>query len=231
VKLSPTDCGFTVPEGCVCDDQTDIGSITIRIRRRGTEQFTLEYPAWDRNEDQDIVFLLDDLFLNEPEGRYDVAVFVDEELCGWLEIEKPKCKIALGKPKPIVRETLCFPVYEGNGCSLFEDVQAFKATLCGVLEKGVRSIPLCEEDKDTLCGLSLCSPVELVLSDGCNTEIVSFGKCEEGEPIFERGVAGTKQARFPVVSTLRFEWTEKNVGYAMVDGFNDEPNVGLLQCE
>lgn len=236
-RLTCEDKGILIPASCVCTSTpVDLTKLAMWVRRRGTTEWLVRYPAWDIDANGGILFMLDDLFFKLPLGRYEGELRYNGCVCETIEIDyRRACAPRVTKVEPISGSCLVFPT--SPMCEVhpvFEAIQGFSAELCGVLERGVRSLPLCGSDKDKLCAMNFCMPVQLVVCDGARSEIVEFKGCENGVLVVDRGMGGTQQARFAPGSKVTFEWTEANIKAATdltspcVCGGMQE--VGAMQC-
>ena len=91
---------------------------------------------------------------------------------------------------------------------MFDAISTFCRPLCAVLSRGDPLLKLATSDLSVLCSLTPCKPVELVISDGFNSETVTFTGCQNGAAIVARG---TPQFKFPRGATVCFQWTANNV--------------------
>lgn len=226
VRLQPGDRAITLDGGCACGSPEDLSKTWLFIRRRGQDPWLVKYPAWDVDEAGNTMFLFDDLFLAQPPGRYEAQLRLaitecESKVCDVFEIALPKdCGTSTVRPRAVASEPMCFPDAPCGVYPVYEEIQTFCGALCGVLERGVRTLPLCDADIAALCGVTLCAPVQLVISDGVRTEIVEFTACDGETVTVERAMAGTSQYRFPPGSTVKFEWTQDNVARALTPSQN-----------
>lgn len=233
VQLSASDRAITLPASCVCDDaEVDLSKLWLWVRRRGQSEWALRYPAWETDDYGGILFLFDDQLQRLPPGRYEGELRYRGCACETIELDlRRKCPPRVTRVETVREACMTFPSFQG-GFPVFESVQGFTAELCGVLEKGVRSLPLCGADKTRLCAATLCKPVQLVLCDGVRTEIIEFSGCTDDQILVDRGMGGTTQRRFPPGTKVSFEWTEANIAGVMAPcgDCNTAPLLGDLQC-
>lgn len=209
-RLTVNEClaGFTLPlSGCRAHSRSDYVAM---VRRRGTASACLKYPAFDIGADGSLVFRFDPKILDLSPGRYKVEVRRGCDSCAVLELVVPRC-VTGSRIETIATHTVT-PVTTGpTEVIVFADIVTLSIDLCRALEKNQTVLPLTAADAAALCAIVLCCPVQLVLDDGVNREVVEFSGCVDGAVVVERGVAGTKPTRFPAGTTLRFEWTASNI--------------------
>lgn len=199
-------------------DNVNLPDLWLWIRRRGGDDWRVKYPAWDRDEFGGIEFLFDDLFFDLCYGRYEGELRYGGCPCGSIEIDYRKPCVSLRKPpQALPADRTAYPTEKPVGAyPMYDALSAFSTTLCGVLEKGVRDLPLSLDDREYLCGVILCCPVQLVLSDGVYSEVVEFSGCTSDRVEVARGMASTVQRRFAPGTKLYFAWTEQNTKSATV---------------
>jgi hypothetical protein len=186
----------------------------MRVRRRGTCEWVLSYPAWDLDDEGGIRFLLDAKFFDQKHGRYEAELLHDSEPCATIELDyRRNCPVSRPRPVAITRVEPCYPAAPEGVTPVFEQLYTFCTTLCGVLEKSSQVLPIC--DPAALCDIVLCRPVQLALDDGVHHEIVEFSACSMGQVVVTRGVAGTVPQRFPAGARVMFVWTADNVTAAV----------------
>lgn len=188
----------------------------IKIRRRGKSLFTLRYDLFDTDRSGNARFVLDSRVHALAAGRYEVAVFQGCEYCSSFEVVIPgHCAIGETHVQSVLVETPAIHAgqIEGN-CVYPESIVNFSAALTAVLEPTVTTLPLSAADKATLCAATLTAPVQMVLFDGVKSEVVDFGVCNAGVPLFTRGAEGSSPSRFPKGAQLSFSWTPTNVSRA-----------------
>jgi len=185
----------------------------IKIRRRGTPEYCLQYPHFDTDDDGRFRFILDAKLFALGSGRYEATVFQGDRPCSTFEIKlSDKCTISTEGISTTEGKALFIKNGEiPNVTNIFDSINEFNATTCAVMEADATALPLSTADAAALCALVLCRPVELVIGDGIKTETVLFTACVGGVPAVTRGVAGTSPARFPSGSTVAFSWTATNV--------------------
>lgn len=205
VSFSPRECGGPV----------DIERIEGRVRRRGRAKWLLSYPAWDTDDNGYVQFRFDKHFRDLKPGRYEFQI---REVgackpCGSAEITiKERCPLDLTKRTLVKKATPTFPSRPPGATPMFDAVQTFAASLCQPMERGDTVLRLNSADMAALCGVQLCKPVQLVLTDGINHEIVTFTGCTSGVPTVTRG---SPQYKFPRNATVKFEWTAANATNAL----------------
>lgn len=207
-----------VLEPSMCGGNSVVGvTLAMRIRRRGNDEpWLLEYPQFDTDLQGRPRFILDDKLTALQAGRYEVAVLRDCEVCGYFELvlDNP-CPVDVGSADASYGETV--KIVNGeipDVTDVFQEINTLEINLCAVLEPDAVVLPLAQADKDALCALVLCRAVELMISDGVKSEIVSFSGCADGTVPVLRGQAGTSPARFPAGSDVCFTWTTNNVAAA-----------------
>jgi len=216
VRVSADDAGVVLPRNCICGDGLDLSLLKMRVRRRGECEWTLEYPAWDLDEAGGVRFLLDALFFDQKQGRYEAELTYDGAHCMTVELDYHRnCALKSGKPKTIRRVEPCYPSAPVGVNPVFEPLYTFCTTLCSILERDAQALPLC--DTGPLCSMVLCRPVQLAIDDGVHHELVEFAACASGSVVVTRGVGGTTPQRFPSGSRVMFVWSPDNV-VAAVEG-------------
>ena len=215
VQVSERDGGVLFPRSGIRDMRNlDLDSLSMKIRRRGTDDYVLTYPAWQFDEDRSVQFLFDSDFFDLDFGRYDGVLVYDGLEVGRIEIKYvPAPSVRAAKPAPLKRRVATYPSAPESVGTMYAEVQSFSAPITAVLEIGSVNISLEPSDVDDL-DVVLAEPVQLQLSDGVRSELVSFAGLTGGAVIVERAVGGTTQQRFPVGSTLSFVWTEANIANA-----------------
>lgn len=217
IMLEPDAKGIVIPQTCGCG-AAPLTDLWLWVRRRGTSEWIVKYPAWDHDEFGDVVFLFDQYLTNQPPGRYEGELRTGKACCATIEFTKPK---PCGKPPtrvlPLAASTQCYSNSAPEGdMGTFDCISTFCGSLCGVLERGVKSLPLCDDDLMKLCGITpLCCPAQLVITDGARSEVVLFSGCSNGQVLVDRAVDGGPQYRFPPGSTIKFEWTGANAQQAV----------------
>ena len=204
VVLSRGACGVSV----VSDED-----IAMMIRRRGQNDYLLEYPLFDTDDNNRLRFILDSKIHELPDGRYEAMIVQGCTTCGAFEIELDKdCDVDVNSVKTVEGKT--FKIINGEAdvaTDIFNDINTLELQLCAILEADATTLPLSQSDKDTLCALVLCCAVELVVTDGVKSEIIAFEGCDSGNVTIRRGVAGTDVQRFPAGSDVCFTWTTNNI--------------------
>lgn len=216
VKITCGTLGTAFPAAsCGCGSAPpNIAHIEAWIRRRGQCNWLLKYPAWDLSCDRWVEFRWDDKLFALPPGRYEAELRNNGFPCAMVElIIGPDCAVSARRHRPIHDNTSAYPLDKPAGANaVYDTIAGFKATLCAVLERGATTLPLCGPDLAALCSASLCKPVQLVISDGVNTEVITFSGCEMGNPVLTRGGV---QYKFPIGADVYFAWTAANVAGAM----------------
>ncbi len=213
--LTPQAGGLVLPASVVRDRAGfEIAKLAARVRRMGSDDFTLGFPAWDFTDDGSILFLLDSLFWDQAYGRYEFQLTYDDHVVGSVDVDyKPYAPLRAGMPRPLQRKSLVFAAKPSGATDVFNNLEAFSAPIQAILERTDNTVALTEDDTALLAG-TLPFAVELVLTDDVRTEIVKFYGLVDGAVIIERASAGTKPLRFPVGATLAFRWTSYNVSKA-----------------
>jgi len=218
--------GFSVNRKyCTCS-RDDVDNLYAYVRRLGQCEWFVRYKAWGLTDDGRIEFRIDDHLMAQPHGRYEVEFryalpHCSFRVCGRIELfVPPYCDRirARFEPRPIKRHSTRYPDTPPSVLTephMFSTVQTLSLNLCGVFEIGATMLPVSPADASTLCSLVLCKPVELVLDDGVNTEVVTFSGCSSGQPVVARGSAGTTQRKFPKGTSLSFKWTSLNTTTAI----------------
>lgn len=216
VRVSADDAGVTLPRKCVCGDNADPSKLSMKIRRRGECDWTLEYPAWDIDDAGGIRFIFDQKFFDQKLGRYEAELSYDGEPCATVELDYRRDCIVKGvKPVALKRVEPCYPSAPQGVNPVFDQLYTFCTTLCAIMEKDAQVLPICAPD--VLCDLVLCRPVQLAVDDGVHHELVEFAACSSGQVVVTRGVGGTVPQRFPAGSRVMFVWSPDNV-LAAVEG-------------
>lgn len=183
------------------------------VRPRGTTTWVLAYPAFDLLDNGHLCFRWDDNLFNLGSDRLEVEFRHDGEPVGSIEL------------RIITQRTLnleCGSHSESDPYSgpdpldpevhrIFDEVYLFESRLNRILERGDSQLHMCDEHAGKLCEVSLCRPVELVIDDGVNHEIVLFKGCNYGAIVVNRGRANTTPKRFPVGAKVKFAWTPYNI--------------------
>lgn len=186
--------------------------VVLRLRRRGYYEWMLEYPVLMRRPDGSFVFRFDAKMETLQPGRYDAFVFVDDTPCVAVEITIPKmCPAESVAVAPLLFHGQVDPEPPQEINDVFLPIATFSADLTQPLATGATVIPLSDTARTALCGATLCRPVELVLDDGVQREVVLFEGCVGGAVVVKRGLYGAPPAVFPRGSQLRFVWTPANV--------------------
>lgn len=211
ITISPDDAGTCFPFAvCGCGaDLPDISQLVARFRRRGQCDWLLEYPAWDCSE-CGIEFRWDSQLTELPKGRYELQFFNGEDCCGVVEVTfSRKCPINAVKATAIKQRKINMPTETPFGAHpVFDSIASFTANLCNTFDRPDTALPLCPADLTQLCSISVCKPVELMLFDGYNSELVTFTGCTSGAALVTRG---SPRHKFPKGSNVRFVWSENNV--------------------
>jgi hypothetical protein len=202
----PSDCRYTARG-------RKLEELEAWVRPRGTLVWRLAYPAFDRDDDGNICFRWDHHLFALGAKRLEVEFRECGEPCGVVELRiRQDCLIDRNAATNVERRDFCPPlVAPGEITNVFDAVVQFTGFLGAVLESGATVLKLCPPDRQRLCSVNLCRPVELAIDDGVNGEIVRFVGCTNGLPIIERGVDGTVPRRFPAGARVRFVWTSGNV--------------------
>lgn len=212
VRMTCNDRAVILPLGdCRCVDPKP-SDLELFIRRRGTCEWALRYPAWVV-ENGGVTWLFDGLFAKLPLGRYEAEVRYKKEPISAVELELVSAPVVSGvgaTPVPLHNATPMTTKPAGV-TDMFLPFYGMEAPLTRILEKSDTTLPLSAADAARLCSAVLCQPVQLVLDDGVNRETVEFSGCVDGAPVVVRGATDCSQYRFPVGTTLRFEWTPMNV--------------------
>lgn len=77
---------FKVESRCGLNATPMKGAITIKIKRAGTKDYLIEYPA-DINPDSSICFEWGDIFYNLKKGRYVGDIFENNEKIGRVQFQ------------------------------------------------------------------------------------------------------------------------------------------------
>lgn len=215
IRICRTDPGVAVGiTQCRSDcSPTDLADMWLYVRRRGTRDWVVKYPAWELDDAGNVVFRIDDQFPMDH-GRYEGEVRVGDEVLGSVEIYVARSHAATGRGRALRMVPDWRPPKPDGVTDMYEPIYDFRAYLCDVLEKDGALLPLGADDADRLCGVTLCRPAQLVLYDGYHKEVIEFSCTANGIEI-TRGLAGTDPQRFPRGTEVRFEWTEANVTNAM----------------
>ena len=210
VTINPSDAGSCFPlTVCECGDPApDITKLKAKIRRRGQCQWLIEYPAWDCSE-CGVEFRWDSLLYSLPKGRYELQFEYDCQPCGLVELRIGRpCPVNTGSYTAIKSRVSYYPSDAPPGAHpVFNDIVGFSATLCSVFDKPDTMLPLCPDDLSRLCAVTLCKAVELEVTDGTNSELVTFTGCTTGSAIVTRS---SPRYKFPKGSTVRFVWSAGN---------------------
>jgi hypothetical protein len=209
----------------VCGCPTDVRDIEGWVRRRGKGHWLLKYPAWDTDADGNVQFRFDSQFKSLKPGRYEFQIRVKDhghqELCGpkqrpcgSAEITlKQSCPLDLSKHQLVKKQAAASPARPAGVTSVFDAISTFTAPLCSLMDRGDTVLRLGAADLSRLCAIALCKPVQLTITDGFNSEVVTFSGCQSGSPVVVRG---SPQYKFPKNATVRFEWSPANVTAAMI---------------
>ena len=200
-------CGLT----CAPEPLDDLN---LFIRRRGTQQWLIRYPAWELKDDGRVCFMFDSQFPTK-DGRYEAEIRYNDVVLGIIELHVPRRALVADKDvQPMRQRHFQAPPKPQGVTDMYEPIESFQAHLCAILEPENTVLPISDDLKAQLCSLTLCRPAQLVINDGVHREIVEW-RCDAGEVILERGKGGTVPQRFPAGAVIRFEWTEANVTNAM----------------
>jgi hypothetical protein len=214
VSFSPSMCGCP----------PDIRDIEGWVRRRGQGRWLLKYPAWDTDADGNIQFRFDSQFKSLKPGRYEFQIRVKEHgthgvcgpkhrPCGSAEITlKQSCPLDLSKHQLVKKAATVSPARPTGVPPVFDAIQNYTAPLCALMDRGDTVLRVSGSGLSQLCGVALCKPVQLVITDGFNTETVTFTGCQNGAAIVVRGAP---QFKFPKNATVAFQWTAANVAAAV----------------
>jgi hypothetical protein len=196
-----------------CD--ADAAGIEGWIRRRGQQRWLLKYPATYVDGDGLTVFRFDAKVAELPSGRYEMEVRRGCDVCTLVEIVVPPGCATLGALLSLPYTSYNYPARPEGVTAMFDLIASLTTSLCAPLAKTDTALPLSDADKAILCGLVLCRPVQLVLDDGVQQEIVEFSGCSAGNVVVRRGVGGTVPLAFPNGTGLNFAWTPQNVTNAV----------------
>lgn len=190
-----------------------LAEIEAWVRPRGSLVWVLSYPAFDRDDTGRICFRWDSQLFDLGAKRLEVEFRQCGQPCGVVELRiRAGCALDPAQAVHVERRPYCDPVAApGEATAVFNEIAGFQTTLCAVLEPSGGTLKLCGGDARKLCAMTLCRPVELILDDGVNHEIVLFSGCTGETLEIQRGMGGTTAKRFPVGTTLRFGWTQANV--------------------
>ena len=222
IKATSDTASIVVPPSCGAS--AHVAENTMYIRRRGECEFSLAYPAFDKDGAGAVRFILDSKFAVLPAGRYEAQLRqnkaagnqCDAVVCGSFEIVKPDfCDLKPISPQAV--DSAVTVIHSGpiDGVTdVFDEISQFTAPTCKVMETGDDTLKLSDADKVRLCAITLCRPVQLVIFDGVKSETVEFAGCVGGEPVVTRAASSGSAQRFPVGSTVTFMWTTANVAAA-----------------
>jgi hypothetical protein len=187
--------------------------VVMMVGRRGQDDFCLMYPAFDVDDAGRTRFVLDDKLFALPDGRYEAHFVQGCATCAVVELVIDKdCAIDVSSIEAV--EGIRPKISNGeipDVSDIFDQINELELELCSVLEPTADTLPLSVSDKEMLCALTLCCPVQLLVTDGVKSEYVAFEGCEAGEVKVARGANDTTPSRFPAGSELCFTWTPDNV--------------------
>lgn len=210
IALDIRDAGTCFPlKVCGCGSTSpDLYQLKVRFRRRGQCIWLLEYPAWDIS-DCGIEFRWDLQLHRLKPGRYEAQFYYGDRPCGLVEMQiGGECPLSVDTFTTLRARDTRYPTASPPGAyPVFDEIVGYTAKLCSVLNRGDTLIPLCQPDIDRLCAISLCKPVQLQITDGYNSELVTFTGCTNGAVIVTRG---SPQHKFPTGSTVQFVWSADN---------------------
>lgn len=218
VMCSTTGMVCVPMQACVGCALPSIDGVWMYVRRVGKTDWLVKYPAWEIDDEARICFFLDDLLAAEP-GRYEAEIRLvegaTETVIGVLELAVPR-GLRLIHTADVATKTASWyaPPKPDGVTDMFQQIETFSAALCRILEKDDTLLPISSDDAARLCAISTCRPAQLVLTDGIHREVVEW-RCDNGEIVLTRAVAGSTPQRFPQGALIRFEWTEDNVLNAM----------------
>lgn len=207
VSFPLTECGNT------CD--ADIKKLSGWVRRLGQTPWLVKYPAWDFDDRKRVMFRFDPHLWKQPPGRYEFQLRRDDcvPLCRAELVLKRECPLDLSNGALIkAAPARHFPLKPSGVLPVFDAISTFTAELCRVWERGSSVLPLSPADATTLCAVVICKPVELVVSDGVNSEVVLYTGCVAGVPQIARS---GPQFKFPKGSSIAFQWTPANVAASL----------------
>lgn len=187
--------------------------IDMLVRRRGQDDYVLKYPAFDTDDQGRIRFILDNKLFALPEGRYEAAFVQGCTACAIFEIILDNsCDLDVRSVEAVKGQTV--KIINGEipeVTDIFDAINTLELQTCAVLETSSDQLPISQADKDTLCAIVLCCPVQLIVTDGVKSETIEFSGCNSGQVTIRRGVNGTTPSRFPSGSDVCFTWTPDNV--------------------
>lgn len=221
VKLSDCLAGVVFDYACPTGDYR---TVALRIRKRGFSHkphpFLLEYKAF-AVEGASIIFRFDSQTERLPPSRYEAVLLDGCKECGSFELKvTDRCAVSLRSHSVLPYHGVAPQTRRPEGANaMFDTLAGFEVTSCAVYEVGGTGLPLSATDRAALCAklVGVCRPVELVIDDGVNREVVLVSGCTSGIPNIQRAQGTSRQHRFPAGTTIRFEWTMANVA-AMAAG-------------
>lgn len=219
VDISPYSPGICIGANVhVLALNADLSAVVMRVRQRGTAEWKFLYQAWDRAEDGGVCFRVDQNLCTLGE-RIEAEVLYLGLVFGHFELRVvPELYINVQDLKPLKRGRFPFNVLAPAGASfMFEPFYPLYAPLCQVLDAAASELPICLDPLNALCAIPVPEPVQFVLDDGINQEVVLYTGPTAGRVVVTRAQAGTQARRFPAGTVLRFAWTEFNVAAAMRD--------------
>ena len=219
IEICPDTLQLLFPPGaCTCNEPRRLypDRMVIELRRKGDRDWWLQYPVHDADEHGWIDVRLDKNMQEACPGRYEGRFVMDGCPCGEFLLELRSRTCGVSTEGVIVSNGRDFapPMNYPEGVTdMFDEIVTFVAHLSSRWTRGDKVMPLCDEDKDKLCGMNLCKPVELHISDGVNEELVKFSGCVGPNKVMlvDRGVGGTKPQIFPKGAQVRFVWSTTNV--------------------
>jgi hypothetical protein len=201
----------------VCEADAELKDIAGYFTRRGTHHAVLKYPAFDITP-SGASFRFDSKLNTLKRGRYLFTVkHKDCQVCAEIEIDITKSCVVKDIMPTLVKALAPLPKIDApqGATPMYDAISTLNIELCSPLIEGQATLPISITDAAALCAIVLCKPVELVISDGVNREIVEFSGCAGGIPALSRAKAGTAQAKFPKGSSVSFYWTQANTVRAM----------------
>lgn len=213
IVVGPHDRGVMLP---ITDTAgLDLNVLALRIRRRGSDEWLLTYPAWDRTDDGKHVFFLLDSALGEW-GRFEARVEYGGRKLGTFEIDyRAAAPVSARMGEALEARPVTIITDKPTGATdMYDPVQTFSATLTEPLARADVVLPLSETARAALCNAVIAQPVQLVITDGVQHEIVEFTACQMNQVVVTRARAGTLPRKFPAGATVQFSWTVQNVANA-----------------
>jgi hypothetical protein len=225
IKLSDYADGLAIPlHGYLpcasgdCDTIPDYAKFFGRVVRRGQSQALAEVPLFDI-ENSRALFRFDSAVKSLPKGRYLFHVMdgANGAICQSLELEVTTQCCMKAQVEPIKKTSAVLPpTPELVGLSpMYDQILNLDMRFTRPLERSDTALPLTPQDAAALCALVLCKPVELIITDCVNTEIIKFSGCTGSSATILRGQAGTQPTKFPTGSAIRFAWTATNTTNAV----------------